>query len=304
MKDTMMRVACLLLAVNPVACGAKRSFGDAIDIPLDEGGSPIFDNDAGAQGNPTGCSEAAKLVYVVALDGNMYKFDPPSLSFTKVGALQCPSVGKPNSMAIDRSATAWVNYTSGEIFKVSTSDASCSKSTWIPRQLGKPFSTMGMGFSVDTADGTDETLFVSDVGIGIGSGLGKIDTSSMGLQSIGGFGSPQTGKTAELTGTGDGRLFGFFPMGAPSLSQIDKTNAKVLSNTALPIPGGTVAWAFSFWGGAFYLYTSPCDGVICQQGSSVTKFDPATKTGAIVKQVPFIISGASVSTCAPVAPVH
>src|SRR6185436_6990500 len=106
MKDTMMRAACLLLAVNPVACAVWMKHGfDDTSIPLDEGGSPIFDNDAGAQGNPTGCSEAAKLVYVVALDGNMYRFDPPSLSFTKVGALQCPSTGKPNSMAIDRSAT-------------------------------------------------------------------------------------------------------------------------------------------------------------------------------------------------------
>ena len=124
----MMRAACLVLAVSPVACaiGMKHGFDDT--IPLGDGGSPIFDNDAGAQGNPTGCSEAAKLVYVVAVDGSMYKFDPPSLAFTKVGTLQCPSTGKPNSMAIDRSATAWVNYTSGEIFKVSTSDASCTAS--------------------------------------------------------------------------------------------------------------------------------------------------------------------------------
>src|SRR5260221_9071490 len=120
----MMRAACLLLAVTPVACavGMKHGFGDDMTIPLDEGGAPIFDNDSGGAGNPTGCSEAAKLVYVVALDGNMYKFDPPSLAFTKVGTLQCPSSGQPNSMAIDRSATAWVNYTTGEIFKVSTSD--------------------------------------------------------------------------------------------------------------------------------------------------------------------------------------
>ncbi len=299
----MIRVCCLLLAVTPVSCavGAKGHFDD-MSIPLDEGGSPIFDSDGG--GNTEGCSDAAKLVYVVTLGGSLYKFDPPTLTFTKVGPLQCPSNGKPNSMAIDRSATAWVNYTTGEIFKVNTSDASCTASGWAPRQLGKPFSTMGMGFSVDTADGTSETLFVSDVGLTSGMGLAKIDLGSMGLQPISSFGSPHTGGTAELTGTGDGRLFAFVLLGAPALSQLDKSNAKILSNTSLPIPGGTVAWAFSFWGGVFYLYTSPCDGVICQTGSTVTKFDPVSKASTIVKQVPFIIDGAGVSTCAPVKPVN
>lgn len=305
-EDTMSswRLFGLLLAVNPIACAmGSKQLADDPQIPLDEGGSPIFDTDGGSN-NQAGCSEAAKLVYVVTLDSSMYKFDPASLSFTKVGTLQCPSTGKPNSMAIDRSATAWVNYTSGEIFKVSTTDASCTPSGWAPRQLGKPFSTMGMGFSVNTADGTDETLFVADVGLAGGQGLGKIDLGSMGLQSIAAFGSPHTGAAGELTGTGDGRLYAFFPQGAPSLSQIDKSTAKILANMPLAIASNTVAWAFSFWGGSFYLYTSPCDGLICTQGSTVTKFDPVTKSSTPVKQVPFIIDGAGVSTCAPVMPVN
>jgi hypothetical protein len=298
-------IGLLLCAVTPVSCAVgSKSFDEGTSIPVDEGGAPIFDNDGGGGSNTAGCSEAAKLVYVVTIEGSLYKFDPPAAAFTKVGTLQCPSSGQPNSMAIDRSATAWVNYTTGEIFKVSTQDASCQPSGWAPRQLGKPFSTMGMGFSVNTADGTAETLFVSDVGLTGGQGLATIDLGSMGLQPISAFGAPHTGAAAELTGTGDGRLYGFFPQGAPALAQIDKSSAKVLSNAPLPIPGGTAAWAFSFWGGVFYLYTSPCDGVICQTGSTVTKYDPASKASTAVKQVPFIIDGAGVSTCAPVLPVN
>ena len=33
----------------------------------------------------------------------------------------------PNSMAVDRSGTAWVNYSDGRLFKVSTKDAKCTK---------------------------------------------------------------------------------------------------------------------------------------------------------------------------------
>jgi hypothetical protein len=59
------------------------------------------------------------------------------------------------------------------------------------------------------------------------------------------------------------------------------------------------AWAFSFWGGSFYLYTS--NGV---SNSTVTKFDPTTKTvdSSYTLTAPVIIDGAGVSTCAPLTP--
>jgi len=272
---------------------------------LGDGSANPFTSDDGGPQNIQGCADAAKLVYVVTIGGSLYSFDPPSLTFTKVGHLSCLSQGQPNSMAIDRSATAWVNYTSGEIFKVSTKDASCESTNWQPRGLGQSFSTMGMGFSVNAQGSSDETLFVSDVNqSGGGQGLAKLDLGSMMLSMVGKFGPPHAGGAAELTGTGDGRLYGFFPQGSAGLSQLNKSNAQMVDNATLAIPGGTVAWAFSFWGGVFYLYTSPCDGFICNTGSTVTKYDPASKTSTPVKQVPFIIDGAGVSTCAPTQMVN
>ncbi len=60
------------------------------------------------------------------------------------------------------------------------------------------------------------------------------------------------------------------------------------------------AWAFTFWGGAFYLYTSE-DGLT---NTTVTRFDPVTKTvdTSYKLTAPAVLDGAGVSTCAPLQP--
>ena len=95
------------------------------------------------------------------------------------------------------------------------------------------------------------------------------------------------------------RLFGFFTTSPVRVAQIDKAAGAILSDmpvSGIPVPS---AWAFSFWGGAFYLYTS--DGL---SNSTVTRFDPTTKTvdTSYVLTAPAIIDGAGVSTCAPLKP--
>ena len=69
--------------------------------------------------------------------------------------------------------------------------------------------------------------------------------------------------------------------------------------SGVPTP---LAWAFTFWGGAFYLYTS-ADGTT---NSTVTRFDPTTQAvdTSYVLTAPTVIDGAGVSTCAPVKPTQ
>jgi hypothetical protein len=62
-------------------------------------------------------------------------------------------------MAIDRNATAWVLYDSGQLFKVSTSDASCTPTSFAAGQQG--LYNFGMGFASNSAGSSDETLFIS-----------------------------------------------------------------------------------------------------------------------------------------------
>lgn len=251
---------------------------------------------SGSGGGPTdNCSEEAKLVYVLSDANQLYSFNPQAKQFTLIGPIKCNTSLQPNSMAVDRNAVAWVNYvngtdTNGVIFKVSTKDASCEASPAV--QLVSGWNRIGMGFSTNGGDPNSETLFVSATS---GNGLGKINAANT-LNPIAGF-SPATfsGASAELTGTGDGRLYGYFTTFPVQVGQIDKatgavSNGKVITGLATPS-----AWAFSFWGGSFYLYAAGLGN------SNVTKYDPVAGTinNSYMVDIGFRIVGAGVSTCAP-----
>lgn len=262
------------------------------------GTSGGFDTEAGAP--IPDCAAAAKLVYVLSMENDLYSFTPNKVAFQKIGRVSCSTDGFPNSMAIDRSGFAWVNWSNGQLFKVSTSDASCTKTNYEPGQGG--FSTFGMAFATNGPNTTDETLFVSGLTIqaGGGKGLGKIDLSTMKLTMLGDYSGNLAGEGAELTGTGDGRLYGFFTTSPfATLAEIDKTKGVTSQNKSLEGVSTGVAWAFSFWGGDFWFYTS--DG----NASAVTqlKSSGAGELAVATKDVGgFRIVGAGVSTCAPTEP--
>ncbi|MFO0760710.1 MAG: hypothetical protein U0359_29800 [Byssovorax sp.] len=266
-----------------------------------------------AGGSANGCSEAATLIYVLSTDNDLYSFQPQQKQFSKIGHLGCNTSMQPNSMAIDRDAVAWVNYvksdglgsdTAGAVFKVSTKDASCSSS---PVKLSSGWFRLGMGFSSNMAGSTEETLFVTGTGDGLGNpspGLGRIDFGANKVVPIGQFSGNLAGENAELTGTGDAELYGFFTTTPVHVSKIDKTNGKIAGDKTLPAVETPSAWAFSFWGGDFYLYTAPDPTLNPDRTSNVTRYRPSdgsVDTG-YMKNVGFIIVGAGVSTCAPLTP--
>lgn len=255
---------------------------------------------SGSSGAGAGCADSAKLVYVVSEENGLYAFDPAALKFTSKGTLSCPAGGAtPNSMAVDRHGTAWVNYSDGSLFEVSTADASCKATSYAKGQGG--FTRVGMAFSSDSAGSEAETLYVVGIdGVGSGQGLGKIDLKTMKLTKIGDFSGSLRGQGAELTGTGDGKLYGFFTTSPASLAEIDKTTGATKTPKTLTGVSTGLAWAFSFWGGDFWFYTS--GGI---EPSRVTRMKAATdqSIGVAVANVGgFRIVGAGVSTCAPTTP--
>jgi len=210
---------------------------------------------------------------------------------------------QPNSMAVDRSATAWVNYVQGDffgdsagaIFKVNTKDASCEPAPAITLPQG--WFRIGMGFSTNGANSNDETLFVTSIG-GNGGALGRIDMQSNSLVPVGNFSGQFSNQSAELTGTGDGRLYGFFTSSPVQVAELDKNSAASVNSTPLPSVELPTAWAFSFWGGDFYLYTAALGN------SRVNRFRPSDNSvdTNYVTDTGSRIVGAGVSTCAPVKP--
>ncbi len=305
------------IAVSAVA-GACGSTSRPPPLPEEKSGQglPAETNDAAAAPSsfaPTAppCSDRAKLVYVVDTAGVLHSFDPsliPSMSaFQTIGTMNCTRPGGApwalaGSMAIDRSGTAWVTDRVGQLFEVSTVDASCQSTAYRTGQ--QDYTLVGMGFSGEVSTGI-ETLYVVDNSQGptsSGMGLARIDLASLALTRVGDFDGSLAGRGAELTGTGDGRLFGFFPGTQSFVAEIDPTSAHIRSSVEVPVQfpaslSGEYDWAFSFWGGVFYLYTADTS---VAPFTDVQRYDPSTGTTTVVmSQIGFDITGAGSSTCAP-----
>ncbi len=276
-------------------------------------GGALSGVDAG--GGTTNCTTAATLVYVLSVDNSIWSFEPQSQSFTELFTLDCPTpldgnTWGPNSMAVDRDVTAWVNYVgtdssgtdqAGEIFKVDINAHTCAPAPAVT--LPSEWYRLGMGFAADVPGGAAETLYITGTGVEGGAtspGLGRVSTTGA-VVAIGQFSGDSllTGQSAELTGTGAAQLYGFFTTSPVRVAQLDMVTGGVVSD--LPVAGvpTPLDWAFSFWGGAFYLYTS--GGSF---NSTVTRFDPTTKAVDTSYDVtaPTIIVGAGVSICAPITP--
>jgi hypothetical protein len=299
-------VAASLTAVGIAACGARS--GLPVEELRGEGGNENredagrdadADRDAGPDVNEAGpdvpvvsCEEAGvTYIYLITTENDLYHFYPPDLSFTLNGTIACPANpnATPFSMAVDRSGKAYVLFNDGNLFLVSPSNVACEPTAFIPGQQG--FSQQfGMGFSSNTAD-PGETLFV------IGSdGLSQLATINPVSFELGIIGPVSAGiGRAELTGTGDARLFAFgIDDDVRHLAELDKTNAVVLSDALLGLPSGITAWAFAFWGGDFYFFISQGGGT-----SQVYRYHPPDQTLAHVANLNRTIVGAGVSTCAP-----
>jgi hypothetical protein len=252
---------------------------------------------------PGDCVDAgATLIYLISVTNNLYSFDPPSATFTQIGTIACPTAdgtSTPFSMAVDRKGIAYIVFSDGELFRVSTANAACVPTGFVVGQQMFA-STYGMGFSQDDDGG--ETLYVASSttvaadGTTVPAQLATIDVlNGFNLHVVGDL-TPIN--LAELTGTGSGGLFAFWaPNGnsAPgsAISQLDKTTAQETNRSSLPSVTQGNGWAFAFWGGDFYTFTAP-GGM-----TAVQRFDPNDGTVVQVAQNVDEIVGAGVSTCAP-----
>ena len=312
-------LAWVLVAGAGAACGSRTGLpfdlGDdvgALDDAAADVGTPPHDaaNDARDAGldalplidaarrdaNRSDCPDAdATLVYVLTQQNELFSFYPPTATFKMIGRIACPSAGAtPWSMTVNRKGIAFAVFGDGRLYRVSTATAACAATSYAPGQRG--WTTFGMGYVADT-NGTGETLYVAENTFNAPSkGLGYIDTTTFTLRGVGAF-APSIPRS-ELTGTGDGRLFTFYPDEAPAvsgshLSEVDKSNARVIASNALRVGQPNSAFAFAFWGGDFWIFTSPSGP------SQVTRFRPSDGSETPITTMPSTIVGAGVSTCAP-----
>jgi hypothetical protein len=296
-------LAAFSSSVLAIACAknTRASFEDTEAGP--SGSSGGFTPEGGAVGNLPQCADDNKDVFVIAQDRTFYSFHPPTLAFASKGLLDCPTGGAlPTSMAVDREGFAWVRYSDGTVWKVDTKDLSCEPTKYEPQT--EAFVKFGMGFATETKGGSTEVLYLSDSN---GAGLAKLNTQTLGLSFIGAETGDLAGTPCELTGTGDGKLYGFFTSSPAHVAELSKATGDVIKDYPLANVYAGTAWAFSFYGGQFYIYTSADGGRLPRNGggSDVTKFDPVSGSIEVVKtKIGFTIVGAGVSTCAPTTNVN
>ena len=211
-------------------------------------------------------------------------------------------------MAVDRYANAWVEYQSfagtGSLYKVSTVDASCQATGYLSGQGG--FDLFGMAFVADGPQTPTDTLFIAGGSLFEVAGnssylkLGSIDTDVPNLP-LTTHGPLSLASLPELTGTGSGELYGFYPNTTPAtLQQIDKTTGASLVDYSIGglnvSLGGDYSYAFAFWGGDFYIFLKTST----DPSSNIWRFNPGNPNAELVVQNSgYVIVGAGVSTCAP-----
>jgi hypothetical protein len=236
-----------------------------------------------------------ELVYVIDDSSTLLSFDPtklPADPFKPIGKLGCGATSRPNSMAVDRTGIAWVGYDDGVLYQASILDAHCFSQSSRPE--GAP-TTFGMGFVTDAPKATTEKLYVVEF---LGNALATIDTSVFPTRWV-----PQGSLTGErlhnpeLTGTSEGKLYGYFPGDRDRgfVQEIDRKGKLVGEQWKLPAGEASIsAWAFAFWGDVFYVFIS------ANGSNEVHALHRTTgKHELVVKSSAHRIVGAGVSTCAP-----
>lgn len=255
--------------------------------------------------NQGDCSDdSTKLVYLLDADNSLWSFKPNQMDITqsiltKVGPLQCSTTMQPNSMSVDRTGSAWVEYvpmdegdtTEDQIFKVNITNAACTGTTYKTGPFGTRY---GMGFVADAPMGTAESLFVAKGDPPYA--FGKFDTSALSIASLG---TPNGGP--ELSGSGDAKLWAFFPDASmPRVSQLDKSNgSEGLSHPVAAAAGTNDGYAFAFWGGDFWVFLK-------KDTDTWSVLYHVRGSDGVVTTMPLTgrwIVGAGVSTCAPTTPI-
>ena len=240
--------------------------------------------------------DATKLIYLVDDANNLLSYDPRKNGdpFRTIGKLDCGTYSSPFSMSVDREGTAWVVYQTGDLFKVDIHTAKCEPSGYVPGSSGS--NTFGMGFVTDEAGSKTEKLYISAERYD--RNLSVIDTTRTPpvARSIGPI-AASIDRNPELTGTSEGKLFGFFPVGDGTsfIQEIDKrTGGAVGKKWDVGNIGYVSAWAFAQWGGIFFVFVTTGSG---PQVRAVNRTTGEVKV--VMDTIPYRVTGAGVSTCAP-----
>jgi len=286
----------VVLGASAVQCSSSSRDGyeaapDA-EAPPPQLVSPVdaADDAAVADDIDQECTGDNTQIYVLErYPDKIFRFDPASLTFTFLTRVECVGVSGVYSMAVDRRGVAWIVFSNGEFVNIGLSDGECKPI--LLKNRPPSFVRGGMGFSKDDSR-SGEGLFVQNWP---GADLFKIDPATRDVSRLGmthlGAGH------AELTGTGDGKLFSYFN-GSGEVALLDKTTGASLETYRTSVLQFS-AFAVAQWGGDFWIF-----GRHSPEGTKVYRYSPATDETTLMLETELNIVGAGSSTCAPFKPVQ
>lgn len=286
---------------GPVLTGDVTGTGD----PDDTADPPIYD--VAVDEPPPACAaEVADSMYLLDVDAGLHRLSPDTLALDPLGLLQCPGGAFAMAVTIDREGLLWAMMVDDQgsrgIFTIDPETLACNATAFVD-PIVENIGVNTLAFVADAPGSETESLYIgANVGgsfdFSIPLSLGRVDLATMDMEIVGTADLVPTGyyQIADLTGTGDSRLFGFFAGDTAAIAELDESDSTLVTDDLLEIGVGS-PWAFAQWAGRLWLF-SPSGG-----SSQIRAYDPATQAIEQVSDgIGISVVGAAVSTCAPFEP--
>lgn len=288
-----MRFA-FFLALLVIGCSESSRPGDgggsdgaldaALDAAMDAEDDASIDAPTDA-GETCDCLDGPHLdhIYVISDGGEIWTYKPETEAFEFVFGPVCGGA-TPFSMAVDTAGMAWINvFDDMGVRNLDLLDPGpCTDSPYL--RTNPDFGLFGMSFASNSA-----TDFCSDLYVMTYSGdgpfaegpdlglLGVIDPESGDIREL----ATTNFDGGELTGTGDGRLFGFAGDDPVKLVEYDRATGALLDTIELTGVEKTNASAAAFYAGDLWLFTEaipdecePCLVAECGDALTECRADP------------------------------
>jgi hypothetical protein len=290
-------------ATTPTTVEPDTSSGSATD---DGPTPPLLD-----VGNDTpveGCdSDVGDFIFLLDIDGGLHRLSPGTLDVESLGQPVCDGASSAMALTVDRNGLLWSMMVDDQgnrgIYTIDPTTLDCVATAFVD-PIAENIGVNSLAFVADEPGGETESLYVgANVGgsfdFDIPLSLGRVDLATMDMEIVGTSELVPTGyyQIADLTGTGDSRVFGFFAGDVAAIAELDDADASLVGYDVLDFGVGS-PWAFAQWAGRLWLFSS--GGA---PGSDIRAWDPAT--GDVEEIHPGIgvaVVGAAVSTCAPYQP--
>ncbi len=274
----------------------------------EDDGLPKLDVEGEDTGQLPNCEgDIGEFIYLIDDAAGLHRIAPATLEVESLGLLDCPGASMAMAMTVARDGMLWAMTVDDEGYrKIHTIDSvtlDCVDTGFVD-PIDEDIFVNTLAFVADAPDGETESLYVgANVGgsfdFEVPLSLGRVDLDTMDLDIVGTADLVPTGyyQIADLSGTGDSQLWGFFPGDTAAIAKLDEQDSSLVEHDLLDFGVGS-PWAFAQWEGRLWLFSSSGS-----PGSDIRAWDPSD--GSVEPIHPGIgigVVGAAVSTCAPYEP--